>query len=104
MGKRETERLERIRANEDRLDSCLTALGLLRAACKVWRSCRGDLRELEAYYTGPDWKEDYEADEKGLLPADLKRGVLSQDAVGDLLDAAAELPDELRELLGEEER
>lgn len=104
MGKRETERLERIRANEDRLDRCLTALGLLRAACKVWRSLRGDLRALEAYYTGPDWKEDYEADEKGLLPPDLKRGVLSQDAVGDLLDAAAEFPDELRELLGEEER
>lgn len=31
---------------------------------------------------------DYEADEAGLLPADLKRGVLSQDGIDDLLERA----------------
>ena len=30
--------------------------------------------------------EDYEADERGELPPDLKRGVLSQDALYDLLE------------------
>ena len=43
------------------------------------------LRLLEAYYTSGEWWEDYEADERGELPPDLKRGVLSQDALYDSL-------------------
>ena len=43
------------------------------------------LRLLEAYYTSGKWREDYESDERGELPPDLKRGVLSQDALYDLL-------------------
>ena len=46
------------------------------------------LRLLEIYYTSGEWRDDYEADERGELPPDLKRGVLSQDALYDLLDAA----------------
>ena len=34
---------------------------------------------------------DYELDESGLLPKELKRGVLSEDAVYDLLEEAEEL-------------
>lgn len=44
------------------------------------------LRLLEAYYTSGEWREDYEADERGELPPELKRGVLSQDALDDLLE------------------
>ena len=40
---------------------------------------------LEEYYTSGEWRYDYEADEAGRLPADLKRGVLSQDGVYNLL-------------------
>ncbi len=40
---------------------------------------------LEAYYTSGQWLEDYEADERGELPPALKRGVLSQDALYNLL-------------------
>ena len=43
------------------------------------------LVELDAYYTSGLWRDDYEADERGELPPDLKRGVLSQDALYDLL-------------------
>lgn len=43
------------------------------------------LRLLDGYYTSGQWQEDYEADERGELPPDLKRGVLSQDAPHDLL-------------------
>jgi len=44
------------------------------------------LRLLEEYYTSGQWREDYEADENGQLPPDLKRGVLSQDGLYDLLE------------------
>lgn len=43
------------------------------------------LRILDDYYTSGQWLKDYEADEQGLLPDDLKRGVLSQDALYDIL-------------------
>jgi hypothetical protein len=43
------------------------------------------LRLLEAYYTSGEWLEDCEADERGEFPPDLKRGVLSQDALYNLL-------------------
>jgi len=43
------------------------------------------LSELTAYYEGGQWRKDYELDERGLLPPTLKRGVLSQDGVYDLL-------------------
>ena len=42
-------------------------------------------RELLDYYTGGQWLQDYEAEERGELPPDLKRGVLSQDGLWDLM-------------------
>lgn len=44
------------------------------------------IQQLNAYYTSGQWLEDYTADENGELPPNLKRGVLSQDALYDLLE------------------
>ena len=41
---------------------------------------------LEDYYRSPQWKEDFEADERGEFPAGMKRGVLSEDGIYDLLE------------------
>lgn len=46
------------------------------------------LRLLDAYYTSGEWRDDYEADERGELPPGMKRGVLSQDGLYDLLEEA----------------
>ena len=43
-------------------------------------------RELRDYYENGQWLRDYEADERGELPVTLKRGVLSQDGLWDLLN------------------
>ena len=43
------------------------------------------LRTLKEYYENGQWLEDYERDERGEFPPDLKRGVLSQDGLYDLL-------------------
>lgn len=45
---------------------------------------KDDIEKLEHYYE-TDWLTDYEADERGDLPSDLKRGILSEDALYDLL-------------------
>ena len=42
--------------------------------------------ELRDYYSGGQWLRDYEADERGELPEDLKRGVLSQDGLWNLME------------------
>ena len=39
------------------------------------------LRELEAYYSSDLWKQDFEDDEQGRLPKNLKRSVLSENAL-----------------------
>lgn len=43
------------------------------------------LQELTEYYDNGQWMADYEADEAGLLPPDLKRGILSEDGIYNLL-------------------
>jgi len=49
------------------------------------------LTVLMDYYENGQWLKDYKADERGELPRDLKRGVLSEDGVYNLL---AEIEDE----------
>lgn len=44
------------------------------------------LRELARYYSSDEWKRDLATDEAGLLPKDLRRGVLSEDGIYDLLE------------------
>ena len=78
-------RIRRITEMENRLSRISTALKIAELCPAVLDAVREDVRALSAYLDGPLWREDFEADEAGLLPQDLKRGVLSEDAVYDLL-------------------
>ena len=95
MDTKTRERVERIRTMEERLDRCVETTARLSAACKQWREVLEDSRILEEYYQGGDWMEDYEADERGELPDDLLRGVLSEDALYDYIGDRQELAKEL---------
>ncbi|HRR77405.1 MAG TPA: GNAT family N-acetyltransferase [Ruminococcus sp.] len=44
------------------------------------------LKALSDYYSSSAWKRDYAADEAGLLPKDMKHGVLSEDGIYNLLE------------------
>lgn len=46
---------------------------------------RKKLQLLIDYYESPLWLSDYEADERGELPKELKRGILSEDGFYDFL-------------------
>ena len=52
---------------------------------------QSEIKRLEDYYSSQDWKDDFALDEEGLLPNDLKRGVLSEDGIYDLLERNTEL-------------
>ncbi len=54
------------------------------------KALEGKIRALEEYFESDLWKKDFADDEAGLLPKDLKRGVLSEDGVYDLLEACKE--------------
>ena len=79
------EAIERVRKMETYFD----------ALQQIWHSnpqllhedgaVRDMLRTLIDYYENGQWMEDYRLDEQGGLPADLKRGILSEDALYDFL-------------------
>lgn len=54
------------------------------------------LKELTQYYGSDEWKNDFLADEIGEIPKDLKRGVLSEDGIYNLLDLHNELIDKMK--------
>ena len=43
------------------------------------------LEKLTNYYDNGQWMQDYQADERGEIPKDLKRGMLTEDAIYNLL-------------------
>ena len=79
------EQIERIKHFEMLLDRVAPVLGNLEEALDAFDGIQDDVKELAAYYEDDDWREDFEADEAGKLPKDLKRGVLSEDGIYDAL-------------------
>lgn len=67
-------------------------------------SLKAALQILMQYYEGGQWLRDYELDEKGLFPQNMKRGVLSQDAVYNFLDRirSADAPINIPEISADE--
>ena len=87
-------RIERIREMEERMDRVARWIDSM----KQQPSIQADVYELSTYYESDLWMEDYEADEAGELPADLKRGVLSEDGLYNLLAVYEDLIERLRGL------
>lgn len=88
--------IERITRMEALLDKGTETVRRLEKALDDFAALQPDIDELQAYYDGDDWRADFEADEAGLLPKDLKRGVLSEDGVYDLLEDYQCLKDQIR--------
>lgn len=80
------EQIERIQYFETLLDRVSPVLADLEEALDAFDEIQEDVQELAAYYDGETWREDFEADEAGELPLDLKRGVLSEDGIYDVLN------------------
>ena len=68
------DRIERVKKYERLYDEAIT------------QPDADNIAALSTYYSSGEWLEDYEADERGEFPPDLKRGVLSQDGLYNLLE------------------
>ena len=79
--------IQRIAAMEAAFDRTALAVRMLESALDTYETVKVDIDRLTEYLESGAWREDFEADEAGLLPADLKRGVLSEDGIYDVLNA-----------------
>ena len=88
--------LARIRLMERHLNRATAAVKRLEAALDKWEDAQEAIAALEEYYGSDLWKQDLADDEAGRLPADLKRGVLSEDGIWNLLTDARDLTSRLK--------
>ncbi len=89
------EQTERIRKMERCLDRASQAVMQLSAALEQYAEAQESMRELNSYYGSEEWKQDLAADEAGLLPQDLRRGVLSEDGIWNVLADSRELKERM---------
>ena len=75
--------IERIKWMEQRFNKALAAIK--DGTVDSLKAIKDDIAELNKYYSSELWKMDFAADEAGILPPDLKRGVLSEDGIWNLL-------------------
>ena len=81
--------IERIKWMEHRFNNALAAIK--DGAAVSLKAIKEDVAELSKYYGSDLWKLDFAADEAGNLPPDLKRGVLSEDGIWNLLSDYREI-------------
>lgn len=73
------------------MDKASAAVMQLSAAFDGYVAAQEAIHELNAYYGSDEWKQDLADDEAGLLPREMKRGVLSEDGIWNLLEDNKEL-------------
>lgn len=83
--------IDRIEKMEQYLNESEQAVLALSEAMDRYEAAQKGLKKLSDYYGSTLWMKDYEDDEAGKLPKDLHRGVLSEDAVYNLLTYHHEL-------------
>ena len=79
--------IERIQYMEQLLDFIIEARKEQHANLEKSARIQEALRILVEYYASDEWKQDFADDEAGRLPKDLKRGVLSEDGIWNVLSS-----------------
>jgi len=90
--------IERITYMEQILDETAEAVSSLSEALEKYSAVQEKLQELISYYSSEQWRQDFDDDSAGKIPSNLKRGVLSEDAVYNLLADVTRLEDQMKEL------
>ena len=83
--------IQRIKYMERQLDQLLAALHAMNKALSTLAKARNAAQALSDYYGSAQWRSDFADDEAGRLPENLKRGVLSEDAIWNALQEYHEI-------------
>ena len=97
--KENKQQIARIRQMERHLNAATAAVKRLDTALDKWEAVQEAITVLKGYYGSDQWRQDFADDEAGLLPDGLKRGVLSEDAVWNLLEERDEVESRLNRKL-----
>ncbi|GEM_PF-311069 len=98
MSEQKIERaIERINEMEEIYDQALILLDRAEEDPKGLLAFQPQIDKLAEYYASPEWKEAFTLDEEGMLLPELKRGVLSEDGIYDLLDRNKEILESLND-------
>jgi hypothetical protein len=81
---RKEEQISRIQKQETALNRVCKAVESADQIFDLLEQLETDIKMLEEYYRS-EWMEDFEDDRAGRLPLDLPRGILSEDAIYDML-------------------
>ena len=96
--KRNDEQTARIQLMESLLVKAEAAVTQLDLALNEYEVAQQAITALNDYYGSDEWKQDLADDEAGRLPQGLKRGVLSQDGIWNLLADVHEMNNRLQEM------
>ncbi len=95
MSEEKTVQIQRIEYHEELMQKAEEIMGEGTKTAARFARLTEALDKLSSYYSSPEWKQDFADDEAGLLPEDLKRGVLSEDGIYNLLDKGKEWTQEV---------
>lgn len=90
--------VDRIMNMEQRLERADVALRAMEKAYALYEEVQKDIEILDAYLGSEQWHADRADDEAGLLPPNIKRGVLGEDGIWDLLERNREIKTRLKNL------
>ena len=82
---------------ESILDKAIQKMDALEKNIAEYKEFQSEIHKLEVYYTSRQWKEDFAADVAGEYPDKLKRGVLSEDGIWNMLERNKELMDRIKD-------
>ena len=91
-----TAQTDRIKRMEAILEESKAALKNLNEAIDNYVRLQPEIKELQYYYENGGWLKDFKDDEAGMLPKDLKRGVLSEDELYTFLEENDEIKTRIR--------
>lgn len=92
-----TKIIKRIEENEEKLDKLSAIVSDLENALNEFEEAQKMLEELNNYYGSKDWFEDKETYEEGKIEK-VKAGVLSEDAVWNLITDVKYLKEKMQEI------
>lgn len=91
----------RVRKMEEDFNLLREVIDTLDGALYDYEAVQRRIKRLSDYQESGQWLKDFEADERGELPKDMLRGVLSEDALDDLLNDVTSIHARLDSLVNE---
>ena len=97
MADETAERIERITKIESKYDDVKPKIEAFEESLSNMKNVLEDVKILSDYYSN-EWRGDFEADEQGKIPNDLKRGVLTEDTLYDLFGDIYQIGEDMKNL------